>query len=112
MVAESQSIPLENIAKQDISLGTPEVVKNGEDSGKEIQLGISTSTSETIIASTPELKLVDNILNETKKFTDEKIVEASLDKNVQQTKGAVETATGTTLLDPQSEGVSVSLNLP
>lgn len=66
IAAAQQSIPLQSISKEDISLGSNSVSNNID-----TNLPLPTTTlSEQIVASTPELQVVETILTNTQKFTE------------------------------------------
>lgn len=107
IAAKAKDISLQQIAKQDISLGTPENGKKEDDD--DVQLNSVASLSATLIASTPELQLVDSVLNDSKKRTDQKIVEETIDSPIIDTP---KTSTGASTLDHPTESVSLSSDLP
>lgn len=114
IAAEQKDIPLEELSKPEISLGSSDAsnsmdVTQSVPSSTHIDLSNDVSiksitTSETIVADTPELQVVDNVLNETKKLNDNK-------ENPKELQNS-QTATGAIVLDSPLESVSLSTNSP
>ncbi|MBI4835709.1 MAG: hypothetical protein HY817_00455 [Candidatus Abawacabacteria bacterium] len=111
IAAEAREISIEEIAKKDISLGTPDIGANPQNTNEEIRLNDMPTTSETLIAETPELKLVEEVINETKKLTNESPVSEET-PSISEGRKSSTTASGANILDSQLESVSLSTNLP
>jgi len=113
IVAQAKDIPLAEIATQDISLGTGEIPTSIARPIEDIRLDTVPTSSDTLIASTPEISLLDSIINDSKEFADENVVAAKLaneDKPTVEKKTG--SASGATLPDQTSESVSLSQKLP
>lgn len=101
--AEKKDISLEILSKEDISLGSGGSTTNNQSEDK-LNLPNS-STSEQIIANSPEITSVDKVLNNTKHFIDVPV------QNDHQ-KELPQTSSGSNMLVPQQESVSLSTDQP
>lgn len=103
IVAEKQDISLQSLSNEDIALGSGGSTTNN-DSADSIDLPQS-SASEQIIANSPELTAVDKVLTNTKLFIDTPVQDSRKSE-------LPLTSTGTSMLAPQQESVSLSSPQP
>ncbi len=103
IVAEKQDIPLQSLSNEDIALGSGGSTTNSN-SADSIDLPQS-SASEQIIANSPELTAVDKVLTNTKLFIDTPVQDSRKSE-------LPLTSTGTNMLEPQQEPVSLSSPQP
>jgi len=102
IAAEAKDISLEELSKPEISLGSSEAIVPGPPAtGPTVE---PATTPETIVASVPELQVVDNVLSETKKLNGS--------KEIKKEDGNPPTSTGAVVLDSLLESVSLSTNSP
>lgn len=101
--AEKKDIPLENLSKEDISLGSGGSTTNN-DSADKLKLPTS-STSEQIIANSPEITVVDKVLSNTKHFIDIPVQD-------DHKRELPITSSGSSMLGIQQESVSLSTVQP
>lgn len=101
--AEKNDIPLETLSKEDISLGSGGSTTNNE-SANQLSLP-SSSTSEQIIANSPEISVVDKVLSNTKHFIDIPVQDSHKQELPISSSGA-------SMLGNQQESVSLSTDLP
>lgn len=111
IVAHAKEVPLAEIATQDISLGTTDIPRSIGNNNDEVSLDTTPTSSETLIASSPELSLIDSAINDSKKFANENILSAEPIKTP-EAQSQNKASTGTSLLDLPAESVSLSLSLP
>lgn len=99
IVAEKKDIPLQKLSNEDISLGSGgSTTNNNTEATVELP---STSASAQIIASSPELSVVDQVLTNTKQFVDTPIQD---DHNAELPR----TSSGASMLMSPQESVSLS----
>lgn len=103
IVAEKQDISLQSLSNEDIALGSGGSTTNNA-SANSIDLPQS-SASEQIIANSPEIKAVDKVLSSTKLFIDTPVQDSRKFE-------LPLTSTGTSMLAPQQESVSLSSPQP
>ena len=101
--AEKKDIPLEILSKEDISLGSGGSTTNNQSENK-LELPQS-STSEQIVANSPEISVVDKVLSNTKHFIDIPVK----DDHKQE---LPETSSGSSMPGTQQESVSLSTDQP
>lgn len=101
IVAEENDIPLKELSKSEISLGAPNAVSSVIVTPEPTVEPVI--TSEKLVATVPELQIVENILKETQKLTET--------KENKETKDPA-TATGAVVLGSPLESVSLSSNSP
>ncbi len=101
IVAEKKAIPLADLSNQDISLGSGGSITNNTD---ENTVSLPT-TSDQIVANSPELSAVDKVLTNTKEFIDTPVQDAHAQE-------LPLTSSGASIIDRQQEPVSLSSGQP
>ncbi len=102
IAAEEKDISLTELSKPEISLGSSDQIIATSIIEESVQE--SENTPEKIVASVPELQVVDNVLSETKKLTNTPEIKKD-PKNP-------ETSTGAIVIGSPLESVSLSTNSP